>query len=48
MPGRRGGTEAALTVLCGVGQVVPLKGQFLTYACPSYFGMLTASYEPVR
>lgn len=37
-----------MLILCGVGRVVPLKGQLLAYACPSYFGMLTASYEPIR
>lgn len=34
-----------MTMLYGVSQVVPLKGEFLAYALPSYFGMMTASYE---
>jgi aromatic ring-opening dioxygenase LigB subunit len=34
-----------MSMLYGVSQVVPLKGEFLAYALPSYFGMMTASYE---
>lgn len=33
-------------ILAGVNHVVPLKGAFLTYECPTYFGMLTARYSP--
>lgn len=37
-----------MAMLLGVSQVVPLKGEFLSYALPSYFGMLTASYSVGR
>lgn len=37
-----------MLMLHGVREIVPMSGQFLAYALPSYFGMLTASYEPVR
>lgn len=37
-----------MLMLHGVRDVVSMKGQFLAYALPSYFGMMTASYEPVR
>ncbi len=36
-----------MLMLYGVSQVVPLKGRFLAYGLPSYFGMLCASYCPV-
>ncbi|MGI6643930.1 MAG: extradiol ring-cleavage dioxygenase [Bacillota bacterium] len=36
-----------MLILYGVSQVVPLRGRFLAYGLPSYFGMLCASYQPV-
>lgn len=33
-------------MLAGVMQVTPLKGDFLSYEVPSYFGMMVAAFEP--
>ncbi len=35
-----------ILVLAGVLQRVPMRGQFLSYECPTYYGMLCAAYEP--
>jgi len=35
-----------MIMLYGVGQHTPLRGEFLSYQVPSYFGMLCASYTP--
>jgi len=37
-----------MVMLLGVSRHTPLKGEFLSYQVPSYFGMLCASYTPVR
>lgn len=34
-------------MLAGALRHTPLRGEFLTYEVPSYFGMLVAAYEPV-
>jgi aromatic ring-opening dioxygenase LigB subunit len=35
-----------MLILLGVPRMTPLRGEFLTYEVPTYFGMLCASYEP--
>ncbi len=35
-----------LLSLYGAGKIVPLRGEFLSYQTPTYFGMLCASYTP--
>lgn len=37
-----------MLMLYGVSQIVPLRGQFLAYGLPTYFGMMCASYPPAR
>lgn len=34
-------------MLEGALQVVPMKGELLSYETPTYFGMLCAAYTPV-
>ena len=36
-----------MVMLLGVTEVVPMKGRFLSYQVPTYFGMLCASYDRV-
>ncbi len=35
-----------MLILLGVLRMTPLRGEFLAYEVPTYFGMLCASYEP--
>jgi len=35
-----------MLILLGVLRMIPLRGEFLAYEVPTYFGMLCASYEP--
>jgi aromatic ring-opening dioxygenase LigB subunit len=33
-------------MLAGAIEVVPMKGEVLSYEAPSYYGMIVASFEP--
>jgi aromatic ring-opening dioxygenase LigB subunit len=35
-------------MLAGALEVVPMRGEVLSYEAPSYYGMIVASYEPVQ
>lgn len=35
-----------ILVLAGALERVPMRGEFLSYECPTYYGMLTAVYTP--
>jgi aromatic ring-opening dioxygenase LigB subunit len=35
-------------MLAGALRHTPMRGEFLSYEVPSYFGMLVAAYEPVN
>jgi len=37
-----------MTMLAGVTSVVPMKGELVTYEVPTYYGMLCASFQPIR
>lgn len=37
-----------MAMLAGALSVVPMKGELLSYQVPTYYGMLCASYRPVR
>ena len=37
-----------ILVLAGALQRVPLRGEFLSYECPTYYGMLAAVYSPAE
>ena len=37
-----------MTMLSGALSVVPMKGELVSYQVPTYFGMICASYSPVR
>jgi aromatic ring-opening dioxygenase LigB subunit len=36
-----------ILVLAGALQRIPMHGEFLSYECPTYYGMLCAAYEPL-
>ena len=36
-----------MIMLYGATKVVPMKGEFLSYQVPTYFGMTVASYKPI-
>lgn len=35
-----------MLILYGALQICPMKGQFISYQVPTYFGMMVATYEP--
>jgi aromatic ring-opening dioxygenase LigB subunit len=37
-----------MAMLVGVLEVTPMKGELVSYQVPTYYGMLCASYQPVR
>jgi aromatic ring-opening dioxygenase LigB subunit len=37
-----------MTMLAGVLSVVPMRGELLSYQVPTYYGMLCASYKPLK